>query len=166
MNCKLWIVNCKQITVHYSARIMNSELWTLIQLPSAVLITNIVSTITVFEHKTFWIILTYFNDSLQAALVWIFTDQVNFAPLRNFLWPIGHCIAQRYSQQNACFVIMSQCTQSKFMSGACSFSWNPGLWSLIEREKGNDLTQSYDKSPYTTRKWNSRDNTKTPPKLR
>ena len=36
MNCKLWIVNCKQITVHYSARIMNSELWTLIQLHSAV----------------------------------------------------------------------------------------------------------------------------------
>ena len=35
MNCKLWIVNCKQITVHYSARIMNSELWTLIQLHSA-----------------------------------------------------------------------------------------------------------------------------------
>ena len=35
MNCKLWIVNCKQITVHYSARIMNSELWTLIQLFSA-----------------------------------------------------------------------------------------------------------------------------------
>ena len=34
MNCKLWIVNCKQITVHYSARIMNSELWTLIQLHS------------------------------------------------------------------------------------------------------------------------------------
>ena len=35
MNCKLWIVNCKRITVHYSARIMNSELWTLIQLYSA-----------------------------------------------------------------------------------------------------------------------------------
>ena len=35
MNCKLWIVNCKQITVLYSARIMNSELWTLIQLHSA-----------------------------------------------------------------------------------------------------------------------------------
>ena len=36
MNCKLWIVNCKLITVHYSARIMNSELWTLIQLHSAI----------------------------------------------------------------------------------------------------------------------------------
>ena len=36
MNCKLWIVNCKQITVHYSARIMNSKLWTVIQLHSAV----------------------------------------------------------------------------------------------------------------------------------
>ena len=35
MNCKLWKVNCKQITVHYSARIMNNELWTLIQLHSA-----------------------------------------------------------------------------------------------------------------------------------
>ena len=36
MNCKLWIMNCKQITIYYSVRIMNSELWTLIQLPSTV----------------------------------------------------------------------------------------------------------------------------------
>ena len=35
MNCKLWIVNCKQITVHYSVRIMRSELWILIHLPNA-----------------------------------------------------------------------------------------------------------------------------------
>ena len=36
---------------------------------------------------------------------------------------------------------------------------------FLLREKWRDLTQSYDKSPYTTRKWKPRDNTKTPPKL-
>ena len=38
-------------------------------------------------------------------------------------------------------------------------------WKIICREKGRDLTQSYDKSPYTDRKSKKqRDNTKTPPK--
>ena len=58
MNCKLWIVNCEQITVHYSARIMNSELWTLIQLHSAIF-GRLLWCIRILESKTL-----IYNDSL------------------------------------------------------------------------------------------------------
>ena len=61
----------------------------------------------------------------------------------------------------------SMCKPRNARSAFLEFLRWPSVLHTILREKGRDLTQSYNKSPTPTEKSKKRrDNTKTPPKLR